>query len=49
MVGSFWPSLGKADLTVFAWQWGADTLVPAYGSGSLRGSPDAHEQQAGTP
>lgn len=46
MVGSFWPSLGKADLTVFAWQRGADTLVPWQG-GALRGSSDAYEQQAG--
>lgn len=48
VVGSFWPSLGKVDLTVFAWQRGADTLVPWQG-GSLRGSSDAHRQQAGTP
>lgn len=46
VVGSFWPSLGKADLTVFTWQRGADTLVPWQG-GALRGSSDAYEQQAG--
>ena len=49
MVDNFWPSLGKVDLTVFAWQWGADTLVPLRQGGPLRGSPDAHRQQAGTP
>lgn len=48
VVGNFWPSLGKVNLTVFAWQWGADTLVPWQG-GSLRSSPDAHRQQARTP